>query len=412
MTDAGAEILRYTYRLRPGVKAEKALMDEWSRCRWIWNQSVHLQQCGAKLTSSHLSKLLTEARANNSWLREGARAPQADVMWTYIKELSRSYTVRGRRRPTFKKRKESRPSLGYPGDKFTFRDGRLVLSRGITIPMVWSRDLPSTPSSVRVYRDSIGHWYASFVVTRKRQVVPAATGAIGIDWGVTTTATTTDSAYDLPFGGHRARCVAQLGRLQRRMSRRRRPRGRAQSKGYRNAQRQVAKLYKKAARQNAHESRRWAQSVVSDHQLIAIEDFRPRFLARSTMAKKAADAAIASTKRELIDQAQRAGRDVVLVRSAFTTMTCSECGTKAKDRLGLGERIFRCSACGYAADRDRNAARTILATAENDRAGVDDVRRSTGAAVAVKRSLSQEAPTSGGSNARSSMVRALAGPRG
>jgi putative transposase len=32
--------------------------------------------------------------------------------------------------------------------------------------------------------------------------------------------------------------------------------------------------------------------VVEDHQLIAVEDFRPRFPARSTMARKAADAAI------------------------------------------------------------------------------------------------------------------------
>ncbi|MEU4162087.1 zinc ribbon domain-containing protein [Actinoplanes sp. NPDC026670] len=55
-------------------------------------------------------------------------------------------------------------------------------------------------------------------------------------------------------------------------------------------------------------------------------------------------------------------------------MTCSGCGERTNLRLGLGVRTFECTACGYTADRDLNAARTILATAERDRASADDVR--------------------------------------
>jgi putative transposase len=159
--------------------------------------------------------------------------------------------------------------------------------------------------------------------------------------------------------------------LTRRMSRRRRPRGHAPSGGYR---REAARLHKRAQRQNTHAARVWAKRVVAEHQTIAVEDFQPRFLARSTMARKAADAAIAAAKRELIERGVRAGRRVVLVPPAYTTMTCSECFAIAKQRLGLAERVFRCERCGYTADRDRNAARTILATVDPDRAGADDVR--------------------------------------
>ena len=63
--------------------------------------------------------------------------------------------------------------------------------------MVWSRELPADPSSVRVYRDSFGHWYASFGVPAQNEPLPA-TGVIGIDWGVKETATTTSDAHDLP----------------------------------------------------------------------------------------------------------------------------------------------------------------------------------------------------------------------
>jgi putative transposase len=368
------EIVRYTYRLRPGAQAQRALLDEWHRCRFLWNEAVHQHKTGRKPTFGTLSKLLTQARAATTWLRAGSQVAQQQTLRTYAVALNDSYRVKGRGKPAIKARKKTRPSLEYTTRGFAVRDGRLRLPGGVSIPVVWSRELPSEPTSVRVYQDSLGHWYASFVVRREREPAPEADGAIGIDWGVTTTATTTDPAYDLPYGGYRRRCAAELARAQRTMARRRPPLGQTPSNGYRRARRQAAKLHKKAARQNTHTARTWARRVVADHQAIAVEDFRPRFLARSTMARKAADAAIGASKRELLERAQRAGRKVVLVPPAYTTMTCASCSARAKQRLTLADRIFRCEHCGHAAERDRNAARVILAAVDPDRGGADDVR--------------------------------------
>jgi putative transposase len=368
------EKVRYNYRLRPGAMAERALMDEWHCCRWLWNEAVHQQKAGRKPTLCKLSKLLTEARGQHEWLRAGSRVAQAQTLRTFALALEHSFEVKGRRRPSVKKRHTTLPSLQYTAGRFRIRDRRLVLPKGIVIPIVWSRELPSAPSSVRICQDSLGYWSASFVVTRELQPAPAATGRIGIDWGVRTTATTTDPAYDLPYGGYRKRCAAELAKAQRRMARRRRAPGQAQSRGYREARRAAAKIQKKAAGQNAHTSRVWAAAVVDNHQTIAVEDFSPLFLAKSTMARKAADAAIGAAKRELTERGKRAGRKVVLVPPAYTTMTCSECGER-QARLGLAERTFRCADCGYTADRDLNAARTILAQGERYLASADDVRR-------------------------------------
>ncbi len=372
------ETVRYTYRLRPGATAERGLLQEWGRCRWLWNEAVHQQKTGRKPAFCKLSRMLTEARAANRWLRDGSQVAQQQALRTYATALDHSFKVKGRRKPAVKRRKNTPPSLEYTVRGFSVRAGRLCLPKGVTVPVVWSRDLPSAPSSVRVYQDSLGHWYASFVVTRQSGPVPDAAGSIGIDWGVKTTATTTDPAYDLPYGGQRKRCAAELAKAQRRMARRRRQRGQAPSSGYRRARRDAAKLHKKAARQNTHVARVWARRVVDNHQIIAVEDFRPLFLAKSTMARKAADAAIGAAKRELTECGKRAGRKVVLVPPAYTTMTCSECLARNKLRLGLAERTFRCESCGCVADRDRNAARTILAMAERGRAGADDVRHPSG----------------------------------
>ncbi|WP_433622847.1 RNA-guided endonuclease InsQ/TnpB family protein [Nocardia sp. CA-120079] len=370
------EVVRYSYRLRPGRAAQSALLAEWHRCRFLWNEAVHQQKSGNKPTFGTLSKLLTAARAGSAWLREGSQVAQQQTLRTYAQALAQSFTVKGRGRPVFKPRKTTELSLEYTRRGFSLRDGRLVLAKGTSIPVVWSRELPSAPTSVRVTRDSLGHWYASFVVRRTVDPAPVVQGGIGLDWGVRVTATTTDLSFDLPYRGHRARCAAELARSQRKMARRRRGTRGPQSKGYRRAAREATKLHKKAARQTQHEARVWAKSVVDHHDLIAVEDFTPKFLAKSTMARKAADAAIGATKSELISRGVRAGRKVVLVRPAYTTMTCSRCFARAKQPLELGERIFRCLACGFTACRDRNAARVILAVAERGHTRVDDVRQS------------------------------------
>ncbi|HEY3956262.1 MAG TPA: transposase [Streptosporangiaceae bacterium] len=369
------ETVRYTYRLRPGAVAGRVLVAEWHRCRWLWNEAVHQQKTGNKPTFCTLSKLLTEARARHAWLREGSQVAQQQALRAYAQALDHSFKVKVRGKPRARQRRTALPTLECTTRGFCVRDGRLILPKGVSIPVVWSRELPSPPTSVRVYRDNLGHWYASFVVTRNVAPAGQASGGIGVDWGVRTPATTTDPAFDFPHLGHRKRCAAEVAGAQRKMARRARRRGRKlhgpRSGGYRQAERQNARAQKRAARQNQHDGRMWARNVVASHDLIAVEDFRPTFLARSTMARKAADNTVGTLKRTLIEYGTRAGRKVVLVQPAYTTMTCSECGER-QARLGLAERTFTCAVCGYTADRDVNAARVVLAVAERGHVSAED----------------------------------------
>ena len=174
------------------------------------------------------------------------------------------------------------------------------------------------------------------------------------------------------------RQACRRGACPRRAMARRKPRSRQRaSKGYLGAKRVVAKLSKKVGRQRRDTARKWATKVVADHGSLAVEDFKPRFLAKSRMARKSADATIGATKATLIEYAQRAGRKVVLVPPPYTTMTCSGCGARAKSRLLLSERVFVCESCGMTQDRDRNAARVILDRAGLNPAGVEAARHSS-----------------------------------
>ncbi len=360
-----SETVRYTYRLRPGAHAVAALLAEWHRSRWIWNQCV----AAARDKRAWIGdKDLTAARARVGWLRDGSVVVQQQTIRTFK-------ASKGRKK--FKHEKRALPTLNYTLRGFAIRDGRLRLAGGLSIPVVWSRDLPAPPSSVRVYRDSLGHWYASFVVVRTIETLPTLSAALGVDWGVSTIATASEPEYDLPHPTYGKNSAGALAKYQKRMARRKPAPGKLGSRGYKHAKRQTAKLHKKVARQRQDTARKWVRRVVAEHQRIAVEDFKPKFLAKSTLARKSADAAIAATKNELVDYARRAGREVVLVPPAYTTMTCSNpsCFARAKQRLDLSQRTFACAECGYTADRDRNAARVILALAGFDQADVDAVRQ-------------------------------------
>jgi putative transposase len=371
------EIVRYNYRLRPGSQALDFLRSEWSQSRWLWNECVHQYRSGKKPTIARLGKLLTAARAQNSWLRAGSQNSQQQTLQAYMRALNDSFTVPGRGRPRPKKRRTATPSVEYTRNGFSIRHGRLILPKGTSVPIVWHRELPSDPKSVRVYQDSLGCWYASFVVERDVQPAGEATGKIGIDWGIKTPAVTTDPDLDLHYAGHRKRCAAELAKHQRRMARRARRRGRKlhgpQSKGYHAAKQAAAKVQRKAQRQHAHDARQWARSIAG-HGMIAVEDFKPKFVSKSRLARKASDIAIGTLKRMVVEYGQRGGRKVVMVAPAYTTMTCSECYARTK-RLPLNERAFLCPECGYTADRDRNAARVILAVAETGHTSVEALSR-------------------------------------
>ncbi|MFI1154600.1 RNA-guided endonuclease InsQ/TnpB family protein [Streptomyces sp. NPDC020817] len=385
----GAGHVRYTYRLRVSSTGLSRLGAEWARCRWVWNECVAVSRklnglnrpdgqkaaCGP----AEPDEMLTQARQSMAWLREGASVPQQQTIRDVAKSRAKALKDIGaglpmRQRagmPRTKRKREALPTLNYTRRGFRLKDGRLHLAGGLVLTVVWSRDLPSAPTSVRAYRDSLGHWYASFVVEAATEPLPATGAVIGIDWGVRETATTTSDEHDLPHAEHGRTAASKLARYHRMMARRRTPKYKPDSAGYKRAGRAAAKVSKKIVRQRQDTARKWAKSIVRDFDHLAVEDFRPRFLAQSTMARKAADAAIAAAKTALIEMARKHGRAVHLVHPAHTTMDCAQCGARAKHRIPLSERTYTCTACGTVSPRDRNSARVMLVRAGLNPAGAD-----------------------------------------
>ncbi|MGW2641239.1 RNA-guided endonuclease InsQ/TnpB family protein [Streptomyces sp. NPDC001348] len=382
----GVGYARYTYRLRVSSTARAGLGAEWDRCRWLWNECVarskKAHKEGEECGPARLDRMLTAARAVIPWLAAGSSVVQQQLIRDFgasrakaVKDIrQRLPLLRRAGMPRYKKKHQADCTLNYTRRGFRLKDGRLHLAGGIVVSVVWSRALPAQPSSVRIYRDSLGHWYASFVVPAEAQPLPATGRVLGVDWGVKQIATTTSDTHDLPHPEHGRKAREKLSRYDRMMARRKPKKGQAASKGYREARRWRAKTYAKIARQRQDAGRKWAKKVVRDHDAIAVEDFRPKFLAKTSMARKAADAAIGATKKALLEMGRKHGRDVRLVHPAYTTMDCARCGARTKHALPLSERTYTCTTCQAVSCRDKNSAQVMLVRAGLAPAGVEGTR--------------------------------------
>ena len=343
------------------------------------------QTFGPNEASKYLTYLRHTVKDENGalWLAVHSSVPQQQIVRGFSSSRKKALLDRKNKKHIrsgllrYKSRRYAQPTLNYVGRAFGLVEVsgvfRLKLTKGVTIPVVWSRRLPSAPTSVRVYRKPDGKWFASFVVETTPECDTPNTGSVvGIDWGVQETATTVtvneqgevreSVDLDMPFGAYERKYEKRLAEVQRRMARRYQKDKRRceQSRGYKKALRQYRELKRRSAAQRKDAANKWAVKVCRNSDAIASEDFKPKFLSRTTMARKAQDAAIGQLIDTLERQAVKRGRRFVKVNPAYTTQDCSNCGARAKHRLGLQDRVYKCECCGFVLDRDRNSAINML----------------------------------------------------
>ncbi len=370
--------VRFRYRLRVNRTQAALLQAVFDTCRFVWNQALGRwqdlwRQERISLGYADAGRELTDWRSRFEWLAEQPSVPQQQILRDLYRAIGAFHDKNNpARRPRFKSRKDSYAvarwtrqgfavagsGLGRAGDHL-----QVATAAGrIRLRVVWSRPLPSPPSSVTVYRDPGGRWWASFVVRLEVPVRPLAlTGrATGLDLGLTTFATTCEPDSDVPnprLAQPRARVLAS--------SQRRLARTRQGSANRAKARRRRARIEAKIAAQRADFHHKAARDLVHAYDRIGVEDLTVQQLAagggrRKTGLNRAiADAGWARFLQVLAWQATKSGKQVVVLPGRGSTQQCSGCGAKAKPRLELSDRVFSCMDCGLVLPRDRNAARNL-----------------------------------------------------
>jgi putative transposase len=147
------------------------------------------------------------------------------------------------------------------------------------------------------------------------------------------------------------------------------------SSNWRKARARVARLQRKIASLRNDMLHKSTTTISKSHALVAMEDLRITSMtasakgtaeapgtnvrAKSMLNRRILDQGWGEFRRQLDYKLKWTGGTLVLVDPRNTSRTCARCGYVSRDNR-QSQTVFRCAACGYAANADTNAAINIL----------------------------------------------------
>jgi putative transposase len=355
---------RYQYRIYPTNKQRQSLAQLFGCVRVVWNDALaQCKQSEKKPSSAELQKVaITVAKQSEerAWLSEVSVVPlQQSVADLEVAFKNFFNSGKGKRKgrkvgyPKFKK-KTNNQSARFTLRGFSLKeDGSVYLAKiGIVNP-IWSRKLPSEPSSVTVIKDCANRYFLSFVVEIKPVQVEPKNPSIGIDLGIKT--------FAVMSNGEKAKSPSykKLDRKVRRLQRKlvRQPKD---SKRRNKTRLQIAKLHNQIAGTRKDFLHKLSTKIVNDNQVIVLEDLNVSVMVKNRKLARAISQQGWYEFRVLCEgKSEKLGRELrVISRWEPTSQTCSDCGFKW-GKLDLSIRELICLNCGTHQDRDLNAARNI-----------------------------------------------------
>ena len=354
---------RYQYRFYPTDQQQQLLAQLFGCVRVVWNDALALCKKSEKLPSNgNLQKLvITQAKKTleRSWLSDVSNIPlQQSVMDLGVAYKNFFDSLKGKRKgkkvgsPKFKK-KTNKQSARFRVGGFSIKGSEVYLAKIGNVKPIWSRQLPSAPSSVTVIKDCANRYYISFVVEVEPVQIDVKNQSVGIDLGIKT--------FAVMSNGEKAQSPnysifdRRVRKLQRKLARQ------PKDSKRRNITRiKIAKLHNKIADTRKDFLHKLSTKIVNENQVIVLEDLnvsgmvKNRKLARSISLQGWRDfRTLCEAKSEKLSRDFR-----VISRWEPTSQVCSVCSYKW-GKLDLKVRTVQCLNCGTEHDRDENASKNI-----------------------------------------------------
>jgi putative transposase len=192
-------LVRYRYRAYPTPGQTQLLARAFGCARVVFNDALLARRdayaAGEKISDTQVQRrvvTLAKTTPQRQWLGEVASVALVQA----CQDARRAYrnwfdSLSGKRKgrkvghPRFRSRKDNRASIRLTRNGFSVTTGGVRVAKVGDVRVVWSRVLPSVPSSVTVIREADGRYYASFVVEVADTPLPQSTNDVGIDLGLT-----------------------------------------------------------------------------------------------------------------------------------------------------------------------------------------------------------------------------------
>ena len=332
--------------------------------RLVCNDALALcKQSEKKPRSAELQKrVITQAKKTEerAWLEDVSCVPlQQSVADLEIAFKNFFDSCKGKRKgrkvghPKFKKRTSSQSArLTRRGFSIKENGGVYLAKIGIFNP-IWSKKMPSEPSSVTVIKDCANRYFLSFVVEIQPIQVEAKNPSIGIDLGIKTFAVmSNDEKVESP--GYKE-LDRKVRKLQRKLARQ------PNDSRRRNVTRiKIAKLHNEITDTRQDFLHKLSSKIVNENQVIILEDLNVSGMVKNRKLSRAISQQGWREFRTLCEaKSEKFGREFkVISRWEPTSQVCSDCGFKW-GKIDLSIRSVLCLNCSTEQDRDENAAKNI-----------------------------------------------------
>lgn len=363
----------YKYRFYPTSEQEQLLAQTFGCVRFVYNDILRWRtdayyNDGSSVDYLAANSRLTEMKKSGDypWLSEVSSVPLQQSLRHQQRAFKNFFEGRARY-PVFKK-KSRRQSAEFTRSAFKYTDGQLYLAK-IKEPLNirWSRNLPSTPSTITVSKDPAGRYFVSCLCEFDPKPLPVVNKTVGVDMGLTQLFCTSDG-NKIGNPRYTANYERRLARAQRNLSKKK-----LGSANRAKAKRQVARIHAKISDCRRDFLHKQSRGLINENQVICVETLKVKNMLRNQYLSKAiSDAGWGGFIRQLAYKAEWADRQLVKIDQWFpSSKRCSACG-HIVNTLPLNIRSWTCPECGADHDRDINAAvnikavgHTVLAFGEN-----------------------------------------------
>ena len=347
-------IKTYTYKIKPNKALERKFEEQLSVCRYVYNLGIEVREesfkKGVNINYFNLSKQLTEAKKDFSWLKQ----VNAQTLQAVLERLELGYKKfftdlkKGNKtsKPKWAKKDKWR-SLPFKSIKITFNGFKLPSFGNVK---VFNFKVPKGElRTASIVKEADGLYLKVVVKEQDVEQIRENQSVCAIDMGVNYFYVTSDGEY-IENPKHLFRYLKQLRVENRKLSR--------MKKGGKNFKKQVKVLqllHLKVSRVRKDFLHKQSRSLANNYSTIIREDLQiSKMVKDSKLAKHVLDCSWG-----LFFELLEYKTNVVKVNPAYSSQTCSKCKHTAKENRKT-QSLFECVKCGHTDNADFQATLNLL----------------------------------------------------
>ena len=344
--------LTYKYRVYPTRKQEAILNSQLETCRFLYNHLLGIRKDSwekEKKSVSCYDTIKQIPKLKDTYPK--LTSVYSQVLQNVAIRVDLAYQGFFRRLKTGEKagyprfRGKGRYfSICYPqyGNGCELVKDKLSLSKVGDVKVLLHKKLIGVPKTITISKTPTNKWFVSISCcdVPKRKQFRRTGKDVGIDVGILSFATF-DNGTKISNPRFFEKEQKELGKKQK-------------QKKWKVSK----KIHERIANKRNDFLHKTANDILNKYDFVYIEDIETnKLLKKRWCSKQINDVAWSMFGNIMSYKAEYADKTLIKIDPAYTSQTCSQCGTRTI--MELKDRVFTCS-CGLSLDRDINAARNIL----------------------------------------------------